>query len=323
MRLKVYSDSDHSQWDAFVRNSVNGTFMQERNFLNYHPAGRFTDCSLLVYDSHDKLSAVIPAAQQRVGEKTVFSSYPGASHGGIVIGQKFKTADALDLVPMLIEHCRSNGFNQIDIKPVPRIYHYRFCDELDFALRYHGFFVSSTELATTLALQGNNPRKPNTGENARRNIRKAAKLGISIKESQDYQSYWDILSANLQTRHKAHPTHSLEEIIDLTNRYPQTIKLFAAYYDSEMTGGVLTFLLNSRVINCFYISHNPKYQHLRPLNLLFHELINWGKEKGYHYLDWGISTEDKGKYVNQGLFRFKEGFGGRGVLRETYRYDIK
>ena len=322
MRLKKYTEDDHSQWDAFVRNSVNGTFMQERKFLNYHPPGRFTDCSLLIYDSHDKLSAVIPAAQQRVGEKTIFSSYPGASHGGIVIRQKFKTADALALVPLLIEHCQANGFNQIDIKPVPRIYHYRFCDELDFALRYYGFFVSSTELATALFLLDASSQKPGTGKNAQRNIRKAVKLGISIKESNDYKGYWDILSANLKARHNTHPTHTLEEIFELTNRYPQSIKLFAAYYEGKMTAGVLTFLLNSRVINCFYIAHNEKYQHLRPLNLLFYELINWGKEKGYHYLDWGISTEEKGKYVNKGLFRFKEGFGGRGVLRETYRYDF-
>ena len=318
MKLKVYTDDDHSQWDAFVKNSVNGTFMQERNFLKYHPPGRFTDCSLLVYDSHDKLSAVVPAAKQRVGEKTIFSSYPGASHGGIVIGQKFKTTDALTLVPLLIEHCLANGFKHIDIKPVPRIYHKRFCDELDFALRYHGFFISSTELATALSLLDSTDK----GKNTQRNIRKAVKLGISVKESKDYKGYWDILSANLQARHKARPTHTLEEIFDLTDRYPQEIKLFAAYHEKKMIGGVLAFLLNNRVINCFYIAHNSDYQHLRPLNLLFYELINWGRAKGYLYLDWGISTEDKGKYVNQGLFRFKEGFGGRGVLRETYRYNF-
>ena len=322
MRLKKYTNDDDLIWDAFVHDSVNGTLMQERNFLNYHPAGRFIDCSLLVYDSHDKLSAVIPAAHQRVGEKNIFSSYPGASHGGIVIGQKFKTADALTLIPLLINDCQTKGFKQIDLKPVPRIYHYRFCDELDFALRYHGFFVSSTELATALHLPENGPLKPTTENNTLRNIRKAAKLGVTIAESQDYQSYWDILSANLQERHESHPTHTLVEIKALTNRYPQAIKLFAAFYENEMIGGVLTFLLNTRVVNCFYISHRAKYQHLRPLNLLFHELINWSREKGYKYLDWGISTENKGKYVNQGLFSFKEGFGGRGVLRENYRCEL-
>jgi hypothetical protein len=320
VKLKNYTEEEYSQWDAFVRNSANGTFMQERNFLNYHPAGRFNDCSLLVYDSHDKLLAVIPAAQQRAGEKTVFSSYPGASHGGIVIHRKFKTNNAMTLIPLLIKHCQDNGFKQIEIKLVPRIYHCRNCDELDFALRYYGFYASSTELATALHLLDDT--RSAAGENAQRNIRKAAKLGVYIKESQEFKEYWDILSNNLQARHQAHPTHTLEEIYVLKDRYPQGIKLFAAYYEEKIIGGVLIFLLNNRVINCFYIAHDEKYQQLRPLNLLFYELINWGRKKGYHYLDWGISTENKGKYVNKGLFRFKEGFGGRGVLRETYRYDL-
>jgi hypothetical protein len=61
---------------------------------------------------------------------------------------------------------------------------------------------------------------------------------------------------------------------------------------------------------------------MRPLNLIFAYLMEWGRKNGFFYLDWGISTEAKGSRINGELFRFKEGFGGHGVLRECYLYEV-
>jgi len=320
--LKKYDQTHEEEWNNFVAASRNGTFMQQRTFLNYHPPGRFVDCSLLVYNSHGKLIAVIPAAEKTAGQKKVFSSYPGASHGGIIVDQKFGTSEALALVPLLTEHCRANNFNAIEIKTVPRIYHCWPSDEIDFALRYYGFSPGSTELATALPLKELTKASDHLVQSTQRNIRKAQKLGVTIEESKDFATFWDILTGNLKRKHHTQPTHTLAEILDLTIRYPRSIKLFAAFLQGEMVSGAVVFLLNSRVMNCFYIANNDQYQHLRSLELLFYELINWGMEKNYAYLDWGISTENQGLRVNQGLFDFKEKFGGRGVLRERYYLDL-
>lgn len=322
LKIEIYNQSYQKDWDDFVETSRNGTFMQQRNFLNYHPTGRFVDCSLMVYNSREKLIAVVPAAQKMAGQKKVFSSYPGASHGGIVVDHNFSTIEAMEIVPLLAEHCRSNNFNAIEIKMVPRIYHLWPSDEIDFALRYYGFSINSFELATALPIKELAKPFDHLIESTQRNIRKAQRIGVAIEESKDLATYWDILTDNLKQKHHAQPTHTLAEILDLTNRYPQSIKLFAAFLQEQMVSGVVVFLLNSRVINCFYIANDDKYQNLRSLELLFYNLINWGREKGYHYLDWGISTEDKGLSVNQGLFKFKEKFGGRGVLRESYYLDL-
>ncbi|GBF33453.1 hypothetical protein DCCM_2554 [Desulfocucumis palustris] len=321
MKIKSYRDSHQDAWDDFVKKSRNGTFMQERKFLGYHPPHRFRDCSLMAYDSRDRLAAVIPAASKGSDQKT-FCSHPGASHGGIVVGQGFTTGDALLLVSALIEDCRDRGFKTVEIKPVPRVYLNWPCDEIDFALRYNGFSPVRTELATVLPLKEAAPDNPFMTDSARRNIRKAKTMGVTVTESNDYDTYWDILAANLKNRHNARPTHSLAEIKELSGRYPHNIKLVAAYHQDVMIAGVVVFILNSRVINCFYIAHRPEKQHLRPLNLIFDRLINWGGSNGFYYLDWGISTENRGTLVNHGLFRFKEEFGGRGLLRETYALEL-
>ncbi|MEW6696849.1 MAG: GNAT family N-acetyltransferase [Bacillota bacterium] len=322
MRIEMYDQDSKDRWDHFVLQSRNGTFMQQRQFLDYHPPGRFKDSSLMVYDYRGQLTAVIPGAIRRDGERCIFSSYPGASHGGIVINQKFNIDRALAIIPLLIEHCRAHNFHSIELRMIPRIYHHCPCDEIDFALRYNGFSLGSTELATALSLTDPPFDCHSITESTKRNILKAEKLGVVIKESNDFQTFWGILTNTLRQRHDTCPTHTVEEMLDLTQRYPSSIKLFAAFFQGVMVSGVVTFLLNSRVINCFYIANDSQYQHLRSLDLLFYKLISWGAENKYHYLDWGISTEKKGKIVNRGLFRFKEKFGGRGVLREAYSLDL-
>ena len=40
------------------------------------------------------------------------------------------------------------------------------------------------------------------------------------------------------------------------------------------------------------------------------------------YFDFGISTEDDGRYLNEGLLNFKEAYGGRGAIHLFFRKDI-
>ena len=139
MKIKTYTDKFENDWDDFVRHSRNGTFMQQRKFINYHAEGKFQDYSLMAYDDQNRITAVIPAALKREGETWIFCSHPGASHGGIIINQKFDTSKALKLIPLLIEQCRGMGVKAIEIKMVPRIYHSWPSDEIDFSLRFNGF----------------------------------------------------------------------------------------------------------------------------------------------------------------------------------------
>lgn len=330
LAVKQYTDEQENEWDAFVASSVNGTLMQERRFLNYHPPDRFLDHSLL-FTENKRLIAVLPAARiqqtaqiRQTAQSAGLVSHPGASHGGFIIQPDLSTKKSLRLVEALLEYCTDTGFAYVRLKPVPKIYQRGLADQLEFALRFSGFTIEYTELATALELQnGEEPFVKRTMSSpAFRNYQKALKSGLSVVEEAAPDAYWPLLEKNLKEKHNTQPTHSLEEIKLLRTLYPDRIKLFAAYKGTRLTAGVVVFLLNERVINCFYIAHDNRCQHLRPLNLIFAYLIEWGRKNSFHYLDWGISTEDKGSRVNTELFRFKEGFGGHGVLRESYIYAL-
>lgn len=324
IEVKKYDKAFENEWDDFLRASVNCTFMQERKFLNYHPIDRFADHSL-IFRENKRVIAVIPAAEiQQPDKSRIFISHPGASHGGLLIQPALSTKKCMELTRSFIKYCANAGFDSIRIKPVPRIYHRGLSDQLDFALRFAGFQIEYTELATALELQkGEEPFiKKVMSATAFRNYQRALKSGLAVVEDADLDGYWPILESKLMLSHNAKPTHALEEIKLLKTLYPDRIKLFAAYAEAKPAAGVLAFLLNERVINCFYIAHDDRFQHMRPLNLIFGHMMEWGRKNSFLYLDWGISTEGKGSSVNTGLFRFKEGYGGHGVLRESYLYAV-
>ena len=50
-RIEKYSDKYKNQWDNFIQNAKNGTFLFKRNFMEYH-ADRFEDFSLLIFEKN-------------------------------------------------------------------------------------------------------------------------------------------------------------------------------------------------------------------------------------------------------------------------------
>ena len=75
IEIHRYTAAYHRDWNDFVSESSNGTFLFLREYMEYH-ADRFTDYSLLVYDGN-KLLALLPA--NRSGD--VLYSHAGLTYG--------------------------------------------------------------------------------------------------------------------------------------------------------------------------------------------------------------------------------------------------
>lgn len=118
------------------------------------------------------------------------------------------------------------------------------------------------------------------------------------------------------------PTHTLEELNILRDLMGQnSVRQFIAIDESEeVYAGMIMFHCNPRVTLAFYISHNEEHQAMRPVNLVYAEVISWARKMGYHYLDLGTYTLNM--EVNYGLCRFKESFSARGQFRNTFTGKI-
>lgn len=305
-----YRAEKKTEWDAFAAAAKNAHFFFQRDYLEYH-ADRFIDHSLMFY--HDrKLTALLPANVS--DDKLV--SHGGLTFGGFVVDATMTTRRMLELFAELIGYLRANGLTQLIYKCIPHIYHTLPAEEDRYALFLHGARLSRRDITSTIELRANLPFQ----ERRRRGAKKALAAGVSCRASEDFRAFWPLLEDNLRRSHNTRPAHTLEEIGLLHNRFPNNIKLFGAWQDERMLAGVVVYE-NAAVAHAQYISASDDGKRLGALDALFAWLITEVyREK--MYFDFGISTEDDGRFLNEGLIDQKEGFGARGVVHDHYQLSI-
>ncbi len=320
IEYKKYNSADEKRWDRFNAKSVNGTMFHSRKFLSYHPKDRFKDYSIEFYKK-DKLFSIFPAVDiEFEGKRTLFS-HRGSSYGGFVYNEGLSIADSYILVDELIVFAKAEGFERIAVTLPPIIYEHRLSNYMDFTFIKRGFTYLKREVSSVVCIEDHIDKNVKKFKQPNRTaFRKAQKLGVKIRKSEEYDVFYDILKHNLKIRHNVQPTHTLKELIQLKNMYKKDISLYGAYVGDEMVAGVVMFDCNKDVSLAFYISHKESMQEYRGVNLLFYHIINRCIEDGYKYLDFGIFTVNM--EPNFGLGRFKEGFGSSGVLRDTFILDL-
>ena len=313
INIAPYNTSFKNQWDALVAQSRNGTFLHLRNYMDYH-SDRFEDMSL-VATKNDVPVALLPACR----EGRVLYSHRGLTYGGwITAPRHFDVTVMQELWNSAIEYLKSQGIKTIVYKPVPHIYHSVPAEEDLYALFTLGAKITACNISSTINL--NSAMGFDRGN--KRNVNLAMKNGLVVEESEQWEEYWNILSAVLREKYGKNPVHSLEEIKLLKSRFPANIKLFVATHDNKPVAGVVMYYCGSQVAHCQYIASSSQGRDLKALPLLFHHLIGDARNRGINYFDYGISTEQDGHKLNVGLAGQKSRLGGRGVVYNTYQLDI-
>lgn len=310
--IKYNSDTHKEEWNSFIAKSKNGTFLLNRNFMDYH-SDRFSDHSLLFFEK-EELIAVLPANLK----DDILYSHQGLTYGGLIMNISIKTPNVLDIFSELISFLQSKNIKKLIYKAIPHIYHKYLSEEDSYAL-----FRNNAELISRCVSSTIDQRviKPGYSQLRKRQIKKAIQQGITVSESGELNDFWEILYQNLQEKHETAPVHTLNEISSLKQKFPQQIRLFKANKDNKCIAGCLVFETDT-VAHIQYISANNEGKQYGALDLLFDELINniFAEKR---YFDFGISTEDGGKYLNEGLISQKEGFGARATIYDTYILNIQ
>lgn len=313
LTIRQYDAADKAMWDDFViRRSRNATFLFCRDYVEYH-ADIFADNSLIFNDGHRPVALFLAS---RHGDE--LRAHGGLTYGGLVMPDKgFGAATAVAVIGALKDYCRTENISRIIYKPVPHIYH-RYPSEDDiYAIVASGGRLSEAAVSSTIDLTA--PLRPD--ENTRRGLRRAEAAGVTVGLTDDYPAFWRLLTDNLAERHNVAPVHSLDEIMLLASRFPDNIRLYAAWApDGEMLAGTVVYLTDT-VAHTQYISASPRGREVSALVPVMFRVMddNTGLRR---YFDFGISTEDHGRLLNTGLVRQKEGYGGRSTVYTAYTIEI-
>lgn len=307
-RICKYNSNHYTEWNSFVSNASNATFLFYREFMEYHK-DRFEDYSLCVYNDKNILIALLPANIDN--DKLI--SHQGLTYGGLIISKDINFTEYSKIFETLLEYLSVNNIHFLLLKPIPKIYDQFVTDKFDSFTNILNAINPSKDISLATDLK-------NTIHFSKlrlRGVKKAIKAKLRIEECEDLTSFWnELLIPNLKTKFDTTPTHSIDEIKKLKNNFPRNIRQFNVYNNNTLVAGT-TIFDTEYVAHSQYISGAEAYNHLGGLDFLFHHLIT-EVFKDKNYFNFGVSTANSEGQINEGLFRWKQGFDAKPVIHNTF-----
>ncbi|MGH8294089.1 MAG: GNAT family N-acetyltransferase [Steroidobacteraceae bacterium] len=315
MKARLFLPDDAARWDEFCARAYGATFLHSRRFLSYHQ-DRFDDRSIVIEDAGGWLG-VIPAARHPV-EHDVVVSHPGITYGGVLHHGRLRGGEMLAALGSAAALWHAAGFGRLQYKAVPYIYQRAPAQEDLYALFRAGARRYRCDLSSCIDLHHRLPPSERRGRARAKALRAGAQIAAG---NQHVHALWEVLQENLRRRHRVQPVHSLSEITTLAARFPDRLRVIVGLVDGKVEAGTLLFLTD-RVAHAQYIASSERGHEVNALDLVLESALDESRLDGKRYFDFGISTENQGQTLNEGLNRFKNEFGAGGVAYEFYECDL-
>ena len=304
-----YRDDMSHTWNSFLQTAKNPLFMFNRAYMDYH-RDRFFDHSLL-FLKDEKVVAILPMNEV----DDVLFSHGGLTYGGLITNTAVKQHTVNECFDTLSEYAKQRGFKKIIYKPIPHVFHLWPSEEDLYALKLKGGYISEVSASSVIDLR--KPLKMPKGRKAQ--ISRAKREGVVVDRLNSKEQYTDFIALEnevLESRHNTKAVHTADELYLLHSRFPDQINLYGAMYQNEMIAGAVVFEY-TEAIHTQYLAANDTAREIGALDLTISRIIEDYKDEK-NWLDFGISTEDHGRILNEGLISQKEGFGGRTNVYMTW-----
>jgi hypothetical protein len=311
LRVVRYKPENKLAWDEFIATARNATFLFYRDYMDYHQH-RFIDSSLMVYDEQT-IIAVLPANVQ----DDALISHGGLTYGGVLVKPGCRSSQMLEIFTAIIEYCRFASIRKLRYKSIPYIYQNAPGDEDLYCLFRHDAKLVRRDLSSVIQLDS--PPPFSKGRIA--GLKKAQKMNLEVKMgSINFEEFIELETEMLSSKYKTKPVHSASELSFLAAHFPDNIKLFTVHQNSKLSAGVVMYM-SRWVAHAQYMGADDDGKQSGALDLIVDHILR-AHCHNKQYFDFGISTEQEGRYLNDGLILQKEMFGARGVLYDTYELVI-
>lgn len=325
--IEYFVPGKEQEWDDFVLNkSMNGTFLQTRKFINYHPEGRFQDRSLCVRKGTELVGTILGCEIVDEGKRTFFA-HKGTTFGGITLSDRIYSASAVnEVMDALHAFLLEEGFEKIYLKMVPTAYQKKNTDLVDYFLYKNGY-TCYDELNYYMHLDRyREDVLAQFSSSKRRDYRYSLKNDLvfrALETKEEIAAFYEVLKLNL-AKLGLNAVHSLEDLYDLKfNRFDDKIQFYGVYLGEQMIAGSMIFVFDGRIFHTQYLSSDEQYLKMFPMDFLIANLIQTAVGQNMELFSFGICTEDQGRYLNLGLSRFKEGFGTEFCINHSYEKLLK
>lgn len=138
-----------------------------------------------------------------------------------------------------------------------------------------------------------------------------------VKDKKVSEQIWTHLIKNLQYKYNVSSTHSLSEINELIDKFPESILPYSIYLESKYAAFALIYRFKN-IMHSQYLDVNYELVSRRPNIYLIHKILQLAVNEKSKYFSFGSSTEDNGNFINEGLMDFKNSFGGGRILMPVF-----
>lgn len=323
-KIIKYEERFADIWDDFVMNkSINGTFLQTRRFLNYHPKDRFTDSSFIIFDGKEQIAAVCPGCDVYENENKVFFSHKGSTYGGIVLGSKCNSVNRVSaIIDEAEKYICNNGYSKIVYKMTPELFAKENSSLLEYVL-YSRNYSEEKELNLQIEFETYKDNiLSNFSQGKRTNVNNCLKEAFQLRELTSESEIWDfyeILKITLD-KYSLKPIHTPEELCEFNfQRLKEETAFWGIYHNDRMIAGSMMFLFNNiKIAHAQYLAALPEYNKISISTYLYYCMIIEMKKLGMKKLSWGIVSEHGLKQINEGLANSKEAYGSKYSINRIF-----
>ena len=307
LKIKKYNSKLKPNWNTFVENSNKNFFFFKRDYLEYK--NNINDFSLL-YFSDNELVAILPASY--INHQII--SHSGSTYGGIITKKKIKFEILNEIINSTLVYFKKKKFKKIIYKLIPSNFTYNLSAEEEYAISSLKNIKIYNNLNTYIDLN----LKINFSKLVKRNINKSLKSDLSISKN-NMKEFYSILKKNLKNKYNTIPTHTLKELNYLNKKFPNQIINFNVKLKNTFLGGYILYRYNDYIFHMQYSSFTELGKKMFAQDFLTNYLFN---NLNMKIFSLGKSNDLNNNYLNLGLLRKKNLYGGIGISEKIFEIKI-
>ena len=303
--LQVVNPLEISNWDDKILNFPEYSFFHSSywcrviaetyNYIPYY----------FIVQSNTTIKAAIPLMvvnSRLTGKRAV--SLPFTDYCPPLVS---KETDFSDLKNEIIEFCKGKGLKYVEIRGGNKLFNGVLPSIFDYN---HSLNLSISE----------NELHNNLSSNTKRNIKKSIREGVIVDISNSISALEDFYQMNCLTRKKHGLPPQPKAFFENLFKYvlsPRKGFIAIGMFNNVSIAGAIYLLMGKKAIYKFGAS-NMEYQNLRANNLVMWEAIKYCKNNDFESFCFGRTEPD-----NEGLRKFKLGWGTEEETLNIYRYDLR
>jgi len=285
-----------------------GALFQQSNFFKLHQKG----ARGIFFEMMHENGNVVANIHFTETQEGIWKSPVRGTFGGIYSEDKINFEELIFFYQYVENFLREKNASQLQISLAPLAHDPSRLSQQVFLLRSNGFSISQCDLNHSAHIIKLSSGLPMSKGNQKR-VNKCLREGFSCSILQPHflDEVYEVILENRIS--KGYPiSMSLSELKEMTNAFPEVIKLFGVSTNPineipNLIASAICISLSRDILYVFYWGDKQNYSTFSPIALLAETIYDYCNIENISLLDVGTSSMDL--IPNLGLIQFKQNLG--------------